>query len=340
MLHGWLRTAALALSVSISSLGSAGVLSIPAQGQPQGFNFALIGDLAYYPHQEPGLENVYAEISKDHALSFVAHTGDLSRPVHACTPETLTRRLSQFNALPQPVIFTPGDNDWTDCHDQQGIKEGNPLAALDRLRGMFFAGEESLGKRKLPLTRQSQSPEFAKFRENVRWDIGGVTFATLHITGSNNNLGRTPEGDVEYRERNAANLAWLRQAFAHARANASRAVMIIQQANIFENLPPLGGAVQKPSGFTDIRALVEQEAIAFQKPVVVVHGDSHFFRIDNPIWQRPPRGQAGTPALENFRRVETFGTPNHHWVHVTVDPNDPGVFTFRPRIVQANVVKR
>jgi hypothetical protein len=74
--------------------------------------------------------------------------------------------------------------------------------------------------------------------------------------------------------------------------------------------------------------------------VVLVHGDSHFFRIDNPIWQRPPRGQAGTPGLENFRRVETFGSPNHHWVHVTVDPKDTGVFTFRPRIVAANVTKR
>jgi hypothetical protein len=242
--------------------------------------------------------------------------------------------------LPHPVIFTPGDNDWTDCHDKQGVKDGDPLAALARLRTMFFAGEESLGKRKIRLTRQSQSPEFAKFRENARWDIGGVTFVTLHIPGSNNNLGRTPEGDAEYRERNAANLSWLKQAFAYAGENTSRAVMILQQANIFPNLPPLAGPIETPSGFADTRALVEKETIAFQKPVVLVHGDSHFFRIDNPLWQRPPRGQAGTPAVENFRRVETFGTPDHHWLQVAVDPNDPNVFTFRPRIVSANVIKR
>lgn len=205
---------------------------------------------------------------------------------------------------------------------------------------MFFAGEQSLGKRTMRLTRQSQSPDHLKFRENARWDINGVTFVTLHIPGSNNNLGRTPEGDAEYRERNAANLTWLQQAFAHAKANDSRAVMIIQQANIFETFPPLPGPVEKPSGFADTLALVEKETIAFQKPVVLVHGDSHFFRVDNPFWRRPPRGQVGTPALENFRRVETFGSPDHHWVHVTVEPNDPAVFTFRPRIVAANVIKR
>ena len=51
-------------------------------------------------------------------------------------------------------------------------------------------------------------------------------------------------------------------------------------------------------------------------------------------------GQPGVPSLENFMRLETFGTPNHHWVHVTVDANEPRVFTIRPRIVAANVVKR
>jgi hypothetical protein len=337
-----LRGTAIASAVALIA-GLCAVVSLKpylAQSQPQGFTFALIGDMAYYEEHEPWLANVHAEISTNQALAFVAHVGDLSRPVRSCGEETLKLRLSQFNLMPHPVIFTPGDNDWTDCHDKQGVKSGDPLAALVRLRTMFFAGDESLGQRKMRVTRQSQSPEFAKFRENVRWDIGGITFVTLHVTGSNNNLGSTPEGDAEYKERNAANLVWLQQAFAHAKANSGRAVMIIQQANIFEGFPPLAGPIEKPSGFTDILALVEKETIAFQKPVVLVHGDSHFFRMDNPFWRRPPRGQMGTPALENFRRVETFGSPDHHWVHVTVEPNDPMVFTFRPRIVAANVVKR
>ncbi len=149
-----------------------------------------------------------------------------------------------------------------------------------------------------------------------------------------------PETDVEFAERNKANMAWLQQAFAHAKANNSRAVMVIQQANMWPEWTPFPGKPRTPSGFTVLRDLLEQEATAFQKPVVLVHGDSHFFRIDNPYRKAQPPGGRPPPSLENFLRVETFGTPNHHWLHVTVDPKDPNVFTFRPRIVAANVIKR
>lgn len=322
-------------------IGALAVGPRTAQSQtPQAFTFALIGDLGYYAQQEPWVDNVLAEINKDAALAFVVHVGDLSAPRRACTDELVAHRLAQFRASAHPFVFTPGDNDWTDCHDAQGVAGGNPLERLAKLRAAFFGGEHSLGRRTMPLMRQSQNPAMAKFRENVRWEIGGVTFATLHVTGSNNNLGRTPEGDAEYAERNKANLAWLQEAFVHAKANNSRAVMVLQQANVFTNIAPLPEPPVEPSGLKDTRDAVEKETIAFGKPVVLVHGDSHFFRIDNPFWKRPPRGSPGEPALENFKRVETFGTPDHHWLHVTIDPNDPNVFTFRPRIVAANVLKR
>src|SRR5258705_103496 len=89
--------------------------------------------------------------------------------------------------------------------------------------------------------------------------------------------------------------------------------MIIQQANIFPAHFPTAGSPEKdPHGFTDIRTLLEKETISFGKPVVLVHGDSHFFRIDKPLPPRP-QGAPNLPALENFTRVETFGSPNHHW---------------------------
>ena len=240
-----------------------------------------------------------------------------------------------------PFIYTPGDNEWTDCHEKEGAPGYEPLERLARLRTVFFPGDQSLGQRTLPLTRQSQTtdPVLAKHRENAQWTYGGMTFMTVHVVGSNNGLGRTSEGDAEYAERNTANLAWVRQGFAQARTNQSRALMIMQQANIFPAFPPFPGQPDvQPSGFTDLRALLEQETIAFGKPVVLVHGDSHFFRIDKPLG---PRGRGvTTPAVENFTRVETFGQPNHHWVHVTADADDPQVFTFRQRIVAPNVVKR
>jgi len=341
-LIGWAArvSAFAAAALSIAILGYSGLAPRSAQGQAQEFTFALIGDVGYAPREEPQVENLLTDISRDSALAFVAHDGDLSSPRFACTDEMLQRRLEQFNALPHPVIFTPGDNDWTDCHDGQGVKGGNTLERLARVREVFFQGEQSLGKRTMPLLRQSQSPEFSKYRENVRWDRGGVTFITVHVPGSNNGLGRTSEDDAEYADRNKANMAWLRQAFAHATASNSRAVMIIQQANMWPEWSPFPGKPGKPSGFSDMRNLLEEEATAFRKPVVLVHGDSHYFRIDNPYRKSPSAGQPPPPSLENFLRVETFGTPNHHWLHVTVSPDDPNVFTFRPRIVAANVMKR
>jgi hypothetical protein len=298
-------------------------------------------DLAYYhPQQDLEFENVLSDINRDTALSFVVHLGDLARPLHACADDFVRHRHGQFNSIAHPLIFTPGDNDWADCHDAQGVKGGEPMESLRKLRALMYPDERSLGRRQLPLTRQSQDAAFGAYRENVRWDQGRVTFITLHVVGSNNNRGRTAEMDAEYEERNKANLAWLAKAFEHAKANDSLAVMVIQQANLFPEITPNAGNAVQPSGLADLRAALEKEVGAFDRPVVLVHGDSHFFRIDNAFHKRPPRGQPGTPAPARFTRVETFGTPNHHWLHVTVDPADPGVFTFRQRIVAANVPKR
>ena len=87
-------------------------------------------------------------------------------------------------------------------------------------------------------------------------------------------------------------------------------------------------------GFNEFLSLIEKETLAFKKPVVFVHGDSHYFRIDKPLL-----GSKSKRRIENFTRVETFGFPDVHWIHVTIDENDPEVFIYRPRIVQQNLVK-
>lgn len=307
---------------------------------PANFSFALIGDLAYLPTQEDSFTHVMEALAQT-PLAFVVHDGDLGAPyAGSCTDAFLAKRLAQFQALPHPLIYTPGDNDWTDCHTLGGAPGYNPLERLTKLRTTFFSGDKSLGQRKLTLTRQSNTNKyFSAYRENARWVYGNIMFVTVHVVGSNNNVGRNAQSDAEYKERNAANLAWLSDSFSQAHKNNNRAIMIIQQANIFSDFspfkPPANG---QPSGFTDELALLEKETIAFEKPVVLVHGDSHYFRIDKPMGNR---GQFETnPIIENFTRVETFGQPNHHWIQVFVDASDADVFTFKPRLVRANVVKK
>jgi hypothetical protein len=177
---------------------------------------------------------------------------------------------------------------------------------------MFFPTDQSLGQRTMRLTRQSEDSRYASYRENVRWTYGDVVFITLNIIGSNNNRGRTPEMDAEHADRTAANLAWMRQAFELAARNGNKAVMIIAQGNPqFETSWPrntqerylLWGlaltppASRRPTGFDEFRAALEKETVAFGKPVVYVHGDTHIFRVDKPLY-----GTASGRAIRNFTR--------------------------------------
>jgi hypothetical protein len=76
-----------------------------------------------------------------------------------------------------------------------------------------------------------------------------------------------------------------------------------------------------------LRSLTE----AFAGQVALVHGDSHYFKMDKPI-----NRSTGGGVLTNFTRVETFGARNTHWVSATIDPDNPNLFAFEPHIVTAN----
>ena len=278
-------------------------------------------------------------------LAFVLHVGDMQADgagytsgALPCADATLAMRKAQIETLRHPVILTPGDNDWSDCH--RAVPKGfDPAERLAKLREMFFQGDESLGQRRLRLVRQSADPRYAKFRENARWDHGGVLFITLHMVGDNNNRGRTPEQDAEYAERMAANLEWMKQGFELAARGGYKAVMIAMQANpyleetwsaAFKRRMRIGPPFATPFGFGDFLAALEQEISLFERPVALVHGDTHFFRVDKPLrFAQDPR------AYENFIRVETFGSPYVHWVRAIVDPDDSQVFSFRPELVRA-----
>jgi hypothetical protein len=321
------------------------------------FEFALVGDMPYDGRHVKEFANVIQKINAAD-VAFVVHNGDFwwdgkdwteqAGELPPCSDETFQDRLGLAQSFRHPFIFVPGDNEWTDCHRAKP-RTYDPLERLTKLRQMFFAGDRSLGQRTMRLTRQSEDPPHAKFRENVRWTYGDVLFVTLHVVGSNNNLGRTPEMDAEYTERNAANLTWLRQGFELAMRSGSKAIMIIAQADPrFENSwPPdmqqrymLAGLglkspeTRRATGFDEFLAALERETVAFGKPVVYVHGDSHIFRIDKPLV-----GSKSRRLIENFTRLETFGHPDAHWVRAIADPRDAGVFSFRQEIVKENLVE-
>jgi hypothetical protein len=205
------------------------------QRASQSYTFGLFGDLAYVPEREKQLDAVLVDINRT-PMAFVVHVGDLGGPQGgSCTDALWARRFQQFSMSINPLIYTPGDNDWTDGHDERGVKGGAPSERLAKLRALFFQGDETMGQRKFQLIRQSLDPKFARYRENARRDLGEVTFITLHVVGSNNYRARTAEAD----------LAWLRAGFAHVKANNSRAIMIIQQANM-QYVPRIAAVFRQP----------------------------------------------------------------------------------------------
>ena len=90
-----------------------------------------------------------------------------------------------------------------------------------------------------------------------------------------------------------------------------------------------------PTAYNDYVAALADELESYGKPVSFLHGDTHLFRIDKPLYSK----KTGR-VFENFTRVETFGDPDTHWVRITVDPGDAQLFRFEARIIPENVAGR
>jgi len=336
--------------------------------QPRGvtstgrFEFGVIGDQQYTAEDERKFPNLISALN-DANPAFVVHVGDFQGDYNGykegdgnppCTDQTMAHLKKMFQTSRHPFIVTPGDNEWTDCHKRK-VNPFEPLERLAKVRDVFFPDGQSLGQRTMTLTQQSKDPKYSKYRENARWTYGDRLFVTLHTVGSNNNLGRTREMDAEYAERNAANLAWLKETFDLAKRNGNKGLVILSQANpefeIFWPTRRLGGymrvlvdelrgikpeklaEIRKKSGYTDMVRELEGEVVTFGKPVLFVHGDTHVFRVDKPLFNTKNRR-----AIENFTRLEVFGSPDVHWVRIVVDSNNPSLFVIRPEIVETNLV--
>lgn len=301
-----------------------GLLFCAGLASAQPVSFGLFGDMPYSSWERRTLPLLLQAMDREN-LAFVVHDGDIKSGSSACTDEALRQVRDQFQASHTPLIYVPGDNEWTDCHRRSNGRY-DPLERLATLRQLFFSGEHALGQRPWPLQRQSADPAFARYRENVRWEAGGAVFVGLNLPGSDNNYHGTTDGEgpvMEFVERSAANHAWLAQAFAVARAQNKAGVMVVIQANPkFDD----ANAGNPSSGYRAFLNQLREETMAFAGQVVLVHGDTHWQRIDQPMHT------PGTHrVVSNFTRVETFGWPFFGWIKATVDAGDPKVFRFEAR---------
>jgi len=296
----------------------------PAQA-PARFSFAIVGDAPYNRFEETVFKGMLEEIDRED-LAFVVHVGDIKSGSSPCSDEVYEQRKHLFQASRHAFILVPGDNEWTDCH-RKAAGGYDPLERLDKLRQVFFSGDSSLGQSTLKLQRQSDDPDtaaaFRAYRENVRWVANGILFIGLNIPGSNDNFGRTPQMDAEHAQRGRANAAWLAQGFDLARKEGYAAVFICIQADPNFDLSYLR-RTNRVDGYAAFKQDLLAHTLAFGRPVVLVHGDTHHFRVDQPLFD-----PATLKRVEQFTRIESFGSPLVDWIRVTLDPDKPRLFSVK-----------
>jgi len=289
------------------------VLSLSAAQAQQGFSFVALGDLPYGP-PDKAYAPYRALIERINQVGpdFSVHVGDFKSGSTLCSDEEFANQHEHFQRFKGALVYTPGDNEWTDCH-RANNGSFDPLERLAALRQRFYTPGRSLGQQ--PLVVQNQSslmPSHGGYIENQRWMHQGVLFVTVHIVGSNNNLeSRNLAAAQEFFARDAANVAWTEAAFEQAHQQQAKAVVLAFQADVLEAKSlwedfPGGSGFRKIIGETLLPL-----ASRWGKPVLVVHGDSHQFKIDQPF-------QLNKKPLPNITRLIVPGATDVRAVKVTV----------------------
>jgi hypothetical protein len=243
----------------------------------------LMGDIPYSASEVQRLDWLIDDLNAQD-LAFVVHVGDITSGSGPCTDEWFEARKRQFARLRAPFVLLPGDNDWTDCHST-GF---DPIERLRKWRSLFCTRLSSV----------SFEVQKGEYCEHVRWEAGGVMFVALNVPGSNNNLGRTPAMDAEHERRMFAVFEWLGESLAAAESRGASRIVVLMQADPFER--------NTPDGFERLRNVLATDAKWFKGRLVLVHGDGHVYKDDEPI-----------PGL---RRVEVPGSPVVSWLRASILP--------------------
>lgn len=277
---------------------------------PGAFSFGIIGDTPYSDNETVIFLNAIEAMNQE-PLAFVVHVGDMKAGGDSpCTDTIYEERKRQFERFAHPYVFIPGDNDWVDCR-RQSNGGMDPLERLAKLRTVFYGAGPFPAGRPMELARHETYPE------NARWTRAGLVFVTLNVQGSNDNRGFDAASEQEQARRQAVNLAWLAAAAQLAEASNAPGLVVIIHANPFEKSDR---RIYEP-----VRGALVEIANALRRPVLFIHGDTHWQRVDQPFVDANGR------TIANLTRLETYGSPWVGWVKVGVDPGDPKLFTFEPR---------
>ena len=353
---------------------------------------AVFGDAPYDPAgtaQFDATPDFIRSINNDSDVSVVLNVGDLHSGSQACSEAYDLTIYNFWTAFQKPLIYTPGDNEWMDCHKKKqsggsynaatdsivyvkdangnpiNYASGNPVQNLDLIRSIFFAeaghtlgadmevlSQAQLTHRNHENDRSDRDDETKsiegdeKFVENVIWEKADTLFVAVNIPGGSNNgadnwYGTPTMTNMQAQEiaaRTEAALHWIETAFNEAESKHAKAMVIQVQADMWD----LDGNV--PSHISNYKPYIDSIAAhtkAFNKPVLLLNGDSHVYRSDNPLVKNAPclteSGACSNDAygsqphgynVPNFHRITVHGsTFPMEWLKLTISQTNNAAST-------------
>ncbi|RYB96045.1 hypothetical protein EUA06_00115 [Nocardioides glacieisoli] len=325
-----LRTSVACCLTVAATLAIAGPLPSGAatgQDKPSNVTFVVIGDVPYGAAQIAAFPGWIDRINAQPGLDLAFHVGDIKNGSSPCTDAYNQMIREQFDRFEMPLLYTPGDNEWTDCH-RPAAGGYDPLERLDAVRATFFETPgRTLGS---PALRVSSQADLG-LPENQSLRVRGIEMATLHVVGSNNDrapwtgLGLTTPTDgqlVEEAHRMSAVIESVEDTFDRARQTNARAVVLFQQADMFDPLYQPGWDL---SAFQPLVQALVDEASTYDGEVYLFDGDSHVYNVDRPLaaGSRWLAIHGVTGQADNLVRVTVDGEANNtNFLQVTV--NRPG----------------
>jgi hypothetical protein len=352
------------LALGIVAVALAITAAHAAPGNPNTLTLAVFGDSPYLdkafpllPHAEFNATPAFINtINGDSDVQAVVHVGDIHSGSEPCTLVYDTAIYNFWLGFQKPLIYTPGDNEWSDCtkaNEEPGSDNDNfvthpdlPLENLTLIRNIFFANPGwTLGQHPMQVISQATAfdhayPKDAQYVENVIWEQSKTLVVAINVPGGSNNdidpwyakTHPTPwnaDQQIEMDQRTAADIRWLNKAFAMADADNAHSVVIINQSDMWDT----ADAAAHQTNYEPIIAAMASNALKYGKPVLNFNGDSHVYRSDNPLQKNSTCYTETNPCTKDaWLQHQGYDVPNFHriivhgstfpmeWLKLSIDP--------------------
>lgn len=312
-------------------------MALAAPGDQAGFEFAVLGHSFKAGPDDAPLKKAIAETSAFNA-AFVVATG-IKAASESCSDKLYSQRKDLLNASAPPLVVSLSASDWAYCRNSRG--RVNAIERLNRLRDVYFADDQSLGQRKLTLSRLSSTAKFRSYAENSHWEYGGVLFATVNLPANNNHFLPEAGRNSEFEDRLVANRSWLQRLFAMAQRKQLDGIVLFSDGDVGvldeddHSLLPNFSSSSKQDGFAGPRKQIRTLAKKFSGKVLLVDtggtveeakGRKTAARSEGPTirW----KGNLGHVSIDN------------DWSAIAVRPGKTPLFEVRQRATRPSAQAR